>query len=470
MLKTLMKQTLLVIAFTCMVLRPVNIVLAKRVFVPFKNQKPNIVWIITEDMSPELGCYGYPLVQTPNLDRLAKQGVRYTNTFTTGPVCSASRSALITGMYQTSIDAHNHRSHRDDGYMLPAPVVPITDFLREAGYFTVNADVKETGIKGAGKTDFNFKTKNKVYDGTDWSQRKSGQPFFAQLNVGVTHRGPVWKGLVQQHQPQIDPAKVKMPSYYPDHPIAREDWATYLESIQLLDSYVGNILQRLDDEKLSDNTVVIFTSDHGRCMIRDKQFIYDGGIQIPFIMKWPGQVQEGVVNSDLVSAIDISATVLQIAGITIPRYMEGQGLLGPHAKKRDYIIAARDRMDETVDKMRCVRSKQFKYIKNYMPERPYMQPNNYKETEYPVWNLLKELNAQGKLTPAQALFCAQVKPAEELYDIVADPEELHNLATLEKHKKHLASMRSVLQKWIVQTGDKGQFAEKKIWLPKNASK
>ncbi|MEJ7829984.1 MAG: sulfatase/phosphatase domain-containing protein, partial [Segetibacter sp.] len=230
-----------------------------------------------------------------------------------------------------------------------------------------------------------------------------------------------------------------------------------------------NILKRLDDEHLTDSTVILFTSDHGRCMIRDKQFIYDGGLRIPFLMKWPAQVKPGTVNNDMISAIDISATVLQIAGITPPKYMEGQALFGPHAKKRDYIIAARDRMDETVDKMRCVRTKQFKYIKNYMPGRPYMQPNNYKETQYPVWNLMKELNAQGKLTPAQALFCAPVKPAEELYDIVADPEELNNLAKVAKYKNQLTAMRSILGKWVAQTGDKGQFPEKKIWLPKNAA-
>lgn len=469
MIKAIAKRVSLVFLFACLVLNVTNQLQAKKIYTPIQKSKPNILWIITEDMSPELGCYGYPLVQTPNLDRLARQGVRYTNTFVTGPVCSASRSALITGMYQTSIGAHNHRSHRDDGYMLPSPVKPITDYFRQAGYFTVNGDVKETGVKGPGKTDYNFITKTPPFDGWDWSQRKPGQPFFAELMISVTHRGPIWKGAVQKHQPQIDPAKVKLPSYYPDHPVAREDWATYLESIQLLDSYVGNILKRLDDEHLTDSTVIIFTSDHGRCMVRDKQFIYDGGLRIPFLMKWPGTLKAGTVNNDLVSAIDISATVLQIAGITPPKYMEGKALFGPSAKKRDYIIAARDRMDETVDRMRCVRTKQFKYIKNYMPGRPYMQPNKYKETEYPVWNLMKELNAQGKLTPAQALFCAPVKPAEELYDVVADPEEVNNLAALPKYKNQLAGMRSVLEKWVAQTGDKGQYPEKKIWLPKKAA-
>lgn len=435
-----------------------------------KPVQPNIVWIITEDMSLEMGCYGDKLVQTPNLDGLASQGVRYTQTFTTAPVCSASRSALLTGMYQTSIDAQNHRSHRDDGYTLPEPVKPITQYLKNAGYYTVLGDVKEEGIKGYGKTDYNFNLDKSIFDSNDWKNRKPEQPFFAQLMVSVTHRSPVWKGAVQKHEPQIDPDKVILPPYYPNHPVAREDWATYLESIQLMDSYVGNILKRLDDEGLSENTVVMFISDHGRCMVRDKQFIYDGGIHIPFLMRWPGKLKAGSVNSDLVSAIDISATVLQIAGVIPPKYMEGRVLLGPEAKKRDYIIAARDRMDETVDKMRCVRTKQFKYIKNYMPERPYMQPNNYKETEYPVWNLLKQLNAEGKLTPDQALFVAPTKPAEELYDIIKDPFEINNLAKLPGYQQQLTGMQKILANWVKQTGDKGQYPEKKIWLPKKATK
>jgi N-sulfoglucosamine sulfohydrolase len=430
-----------------------------------KPKQPNIIWIMTEDMSLEMGCYGDPTVKTPNLDKFAREGMRFTNTFSTAPVCSASRSALITAMYQTSIDAQNHRSHRDDNYALPNPVKPITTYLKNAGYYTVLGELKEEGIKGYGKTDYNFNLDKSIFDSNDWKGRNPDQPFFAELMVSVTHRGPVWKTLVQQHQPQIDPAKVILPPVYPDDPIAREDWATYLESIQLLDDYAGGLLKRLEDEHIAENTVVIFTSDHGRCMVRDKQFLYDGGIKIPFIMRWPDYIQAGTVNDDLISGIDISATILEIAGVQIPSYIEGKPFLGKNVKKRDFIIAARDRMDETVDKMRCVRTKQFKYIKNYMPDKPYMQPNHYKETEYPVWNLLKQLNTQAKLTPVQALFVAPTKPAEELYDIIVDPFEINNLYRDPKYQKQLTAMRSTLDRWIEQTGDKGQFPEKKIWLP-----
>ncbi len=426
----------------------------------YPGEKPNIIWVITEDICPELGCYNYPLVQTPNLDAFAKEGVRYTNAFSTGPVCSASRSAMITGMYQTSIGAHNHRSHRKDGYMLPEPVKPITEYFKQAGYYTCNASLNAKGITGFGKTDYNFNTTGKPFDGYDWHQRKQDQPFFAEVMLFITHRSKAWQNEVQQHQPQIDADKVKLPQYYPDVSVAREDWATYLESIQLMDAYFGLLIKQLKEEGLYDNSVIIFTSDHGRCMVRDKQFLYDGGLHIPFIMRWPKHLQAGKVNNDLVSAIDISATLLKIAGVNIPSYMEGRPILGDSVVKRDYIIAARDRMDETVDMMRCVRTKQFKYIKNYMPETPYMQPNKYKETEYPVWNLMKQMYAEGKLTPAQAKFCTPTKPAEELYDIINDPDEINNLAANATYNSTLNDMRAILDKWIKDTGDKGQEPEK----------
>ena len=422
------------------------------------KDRPNILWILSEDISPDLSCYGTPAVQTPNLDRLADQGVRYTNAFTTAPVCSASRSAMITGMYQTSVGIHHHRSHRDDGYTLPEPVCMITEYFREAGYFTANVKTAAPGVRGSGKTDFNFKFKN-AFDGSDWNQRKAGRPFFAQLSISVTHRGGHWKGLPQKLKNPVDLAKVKLPPYYPDHPVARDDWATYLDSIQMMDGYIGKILKRLDDEGLADNTVVIFIGDHGRCHVRGKQWLYDGGIHIPLIIRWPGKLKAGRVCDDLISAIDISATVLKIAGIEPPKYMEGRVFLGPGVKKRDYIIAARDRCDETIDRIRCVRTKRYKYIRNFMPERPYTQINRYKESSYPMLPLMRKLYSEGKLTPVQALFMAPRKPDEELYDLQNDPYEINNLADSPKHQKTLNRMRGILDKWIKDTGDKGQFPE-----------
>ncbi|UCC97157.1 MAG: sulfatase [Phycisphaerales bacterium] len=429
------------------------------------GNRPNILWILSEDISPDLSCYGVPAVQTPNLDKLAAQGIRFTRAFTTAPVCSASRSAMITGMFQTTVGIHNHRSHRDDGYTLPEPVRLITDYFRQAGYFTANVKTAAPGVAGSGKTDFNFKFK-KPFDGTDWNQRKTGQPFFAQLSISMTHRGGHWKNLRQKLDNPVDPAAVKLPPYYPDHPVAREDWATYLNSIQMMDQYVGKILKRLDDEALADNTVVIFIGDHGRCHVRGKQWLYDGGIHIPMIVRWPGKLDAKQVCDNLVSAIDISATILQIAGIEPPKHLEGKlflesdrdGVWKP-ADVHDYIIAARDRCDETVDRIRCVRTKQYKYIRNFMPERPYTQRNDYKERSYPMLPLMRKLHAQGKLTAVQALFMAPRRPDEELYDLTKDPWEINNLAASPQHQATLKTMRGILDKWIADTGDMGQYPE-----------
>ncbi len=214
--------------------------------------RPNILWILAEDLSPDLGCYGESLAQTPNIDRLASEGVRFTNAFTTAPVCSAARSALHTGMYQTSIGAHNHRSHRQDGYRLPDGVRLITDYFRDVGYFTANIKRITNTLKGAGKTDFNFKVE-KPFDGDDWDQLKSSQPFFAEINFPEAHRK--FKKLDEN---PTDPADVVLPPYYPDHPITREDWALYLDTIGHLDRKVGAVLKKLEDDGLADNTIVIF--------------------------------------------------------------------------------------------------------------------------------------------------------------------------------------------------------------------
>lgn len=415
-----------------------------------KTQRPNILWIIAEDLSPDLACYGQPLVKTPNIDKLAAQGARYTSAFTTSPVCSPSRSAFMTGMYQTTIGCHNHRSHRYDDYTLPEPVKLITHYFREAGYFTSNCNAD---FKNAGKTDFNFKIDN-PYDGLDFRDRKPNQPFYAQVNLYGVHRP-----FKTDPENPIDPDKVKLPPYYPDHPIARRDWADYLEHIQLLDKNVGKILKRLEDDGLADNTIVFFFGDNGRAHVRDKQFIYDGGIHVPLIVRWPGYIAPGTVINDLVSAIDLGPTSLNLAKIKPPTHMQGQIFTGTNTKKRRFIIAARDRCDETVDRIRCVRTKRFKYIRNFMPQRPYKQENLYKRHRYPVWSLLDVLQKQGKLTPAQALFMARTRPPEELYDLRTDPHEINNLAEDPKYQKTLKKLRSNLDNWIKQTSDRGQIPE-----------
>lgn len=420
--------------------------------------RPNILWILGDDLGPDLGCYGTPLVRTPNLDRLASEGIRYTRCFTSAPVCSPSRSAWNTGVYQTRIDAQNHRSHRGDGYRLPEGVKLVSQRFHDAGYFTANVTTAASGVRASGKTDFNFQAEQ-PFDGIDWSQRAPGQPFYAQINFMEPHRGPAWPAARKQAE-LVDPAKVKLPAYYPDHPVARDDWANYLDAVHLLDTKVGAVLDRLEHEGLAKNTIVVFFGDNGRCHVRDKQWLYEGGLHVPLIVRWPGgSVKPGTVQTGMVSAIDISATSLALAGLEIPKGLDGQPFLGPNAKTRTEIFGARDRCDETVDRIRSVRTERYKLIRNYYPDRPYTQKNAYKERQYPVLNLMKQLHAEGKLTREQELFMAPRRPAEELYDLQADPEEIHNLAASPTYRKTLKDLEARLDRWIAETHDRGAIAE-----------
>jgi N-sulfoglucosamine sulfohydrolase len=423
--------------------------------------RPNILWLIAEDFGPHLGCYGTKEVFTPNVDKLAAEGVRYTRFFTTAPVCSPSRSAFMTGMYQTTIGAHNHRSHRDDGYQLPKGVRLLTDWMRDAGYFTAN--VRELpaaiGFKGTGKTDWNFTHNAKTFDSDKWSDLKSHQPFFAQINFQETHRK-------FRAPKKADPAKVEVPSYYPDHPMVREDWAQYLDAASELDRKIGVVLEQLDRDGLRDNTVIVFFGDNGQAHVRGKQFCYDSGLQVPLIIYWPPKMAapkgfaKGSVNRHLVAAIDLAPTMLAIAGAAKPGGMQGEIFLGDNAAKpRKYVFGARDRCDETVFRFRTVRDIRYRYIRNFTPERPFLQANDYKERQYPVWNLLKELHADGKLMPLQAALCAPQMPAEELYDMDADPHETKNLVTSAEHKVVLQRLRAELEGWIKDSNDQGRELE-----------
>lgn len=419
----------------------------------------NIVWIIADDLSPDLSCYGSTEVSTPNIDRLAAEGARFTNAYVTCPVCSPSRSALITGMYQTSIGAHAHRSHRGDGYALPEPVRLITDYFREAGYYTVNDH--QSGLGGRNKTDFNFQYK-KPFDGSNWRDRAEGQPFYAQVNIFEPHRGKATEpwGFAADIDSPTDPSAVAPPAYYPQDEVAKKDWAGYLDAVRMLDEKVGRVLDRLEEDGIADRTVVIFFGDHGRPMPRDKQFLYDGGIRVPLLIRWPGRLEPGSVRDELVSSIDLSATSLAIAGIEVPSHLEGRVFLGEHkAASREYVFAARDRCDETVDRIRSVRDKRYKYIRNYYPDRPYMQLNRYKETSYPIWRQMLRLEKDGKLSASENPFLARSRPEEELYDTETDPDELHNLAESPEHQQILTRMASALDLWIQYTGDMGEQPE-----------
>lgn len=418
-----------------------------------QKQQPNILWIVADDLGPDLGCYGNPNIQTPNIDKLSKQSVRFTNCFTTTAVSSPSRSGMVTGMYPVSINCHQHRTRPEAMRPLSQGVKVITEYFEEAGYFTFNGNCEHP--QKPGKKDYNFTTSYPIYDGIDWSERKKGQPFFGQIQIHKPHRA-----FLRDRARPVDPTKVKLPPYWPDHKIARQDWAFYLETVQLVDNEVGKILKRLKDEGLADNTYVFFVGDQGSCMLRHKQFLYDGGTHTPLLVHYPSGKHAGEVRDELVSNIDLSATSLKLAGLKIPEYMNGQNFLGDHTP-RNAVYTMRDRRDETVDRIRAVRTSKYKYIRNYYPEKPYVQYNAYKRNKYPVLPLMEVLKKQNKLTPEQLLFFADSRPAEEFYDLENDPFELNNLAEKEQFKSLKNEMSKDLDKWVDKY-DKGTYPEDQV--------
>jgi arylsulfatase A-like enzyme len=419
-------------------------------------ERLNILWIIGEDLGPDLACYGEKAARTPNLDRLAAEGARYNNAYATAPICSAARSAFCTGMYQTSFGAHHHRSHRDDDFHPPADVRLISERLRDAGYFTGNLQKlpESLGFSAKQKTDWNFTPNGKAYDTSNWDQLPKHQPFYAQINLAEAHR--------EYHKSAgdpTDPARVTLPPYLADDPESRDDWACYLDALHELDRKVGAILKLLDDSGLRENTVVIFFGDNGRECLRGKYFAYDQGVHVPLIVRWPGHVNPGAVSDDLVSLIDVTATSLAAGGVPVPRSLHGIPFLGPEAKKRQYVFAARDRIDETPDRVRTVRDARFRYIRNFRPELPHMQRMIYAELTNPNVLLMRRLYAEGKLTTVQAAFLAPSRKPEELYDLQADSFELHNLAGDPKYANELDRLRSVLDAWMIDTNDQGRTPE-----------
>ena len=404
--------------------------------------QPNIVWIIGDDLGVELGCYGNPDARTPHLDRLAGEGTRYANAFATAPICSASRSAFITGMYQTHIGCMDHRTMVKQP--LPAGVQPITRYLRDAGYLCANL----RGLGANAKEDFNFSNQN-AFDSKDVADLEkaaaAGRPFFAQFNFFEPHRDFT---KLNPEEPGADPRTIHLPPSYPDHPVARQDWAGYLDAIQVCDRKVGQLLAWLEQQHLTDNTLIFLFGDNGRPQVWDKQWLSDAGLRVPLIVRWRGHVPAGKTEARLVSLIDVSAETLRAAGLPLPAGMDGRAFLGPDTIPRDYAFGARDRCGEAFDRIRSVHSARFNYVRNYYPELPYWQTSRYKSLQYPVLALLKRLHAEGGLTAAQDRYFADTKPAEELYDLTADPQELHNLARDPAHASDLTTLRHQLDGWI----------------------
>lgn len=423
-------------------------------------ERPNIVWIITEDMSPHFGCYGERSIQTPNVDLLAAEGTRFSRAFVTAPICSISRSALITGMYQTSIGAQHHRSGRGTvKILLPTGIEPLPALFHRAGYWTSNGAWPSKG-KAIGKTDYNFEWDAGMYDGADWSGRSAGQPFFAQIQL---HGGKVRDGnnaatvFKRELGSLTKPDELPLPPYYPRTPEILADWALTLDACRFADKQVGEVVAKLKREDLLDSTVIFFITDHGVSHARGKQFLYDEGIHIPFIVRGPS-IRAATVREDLIEHIDMAAMSLAIAGIPIPGQMQARDALAKDYAKRDSVFAARDRADETVDHIRSVRTEQWKYIRNFLPQRPHLQPNNYKDHKRCLI-ALRSAHDAGLLDAVQLQLFAPTRPAEELYDLTTDTWEVKNLANDPAHATTLAKMRSRLDHWIENSHDRGRDPE-----------
>jgi len=425
------------------------------------GERPNILWVITEDMGPELACYGTPEVSTPVLDRLAMQGVRYENAFTVTPVCSTSRSGFCTGMYPITIGAHQHRTPDSEKRALPAGVRPVTHWLRQAGYYTANIRKLRGKKFGTGKTDWNFKYPKPAFQGDSFDELKSHQPFYAQVNFSQSHRG--WSAPAK-----ADPAKVQLPPYYPDHPEVRKDWAEYLDEITEVDGMIGDLLNALKQDKLADNTIIIMFGDHGRAHVRGKQWCYDSGLRVPMIAYFPPGVKKpenfspGAVDTQLIESIDITATTLDLAGVKKPKKMQGRIFLGPRTEPaRTEVFASRDRCDMTSFRIRTVRDNEYRYIRNFMPDRPFLQLNLYKERSYPMISIMRTLHEQGKLNDVQDRLFAMQRPAEELYHTSEDPHEVRNLIDSNdpQDQAALKRLRGELEDWITSADDQGAIAE-----------
>jgi arylsulfatase A-like enzyme len=424
------------------------------------SPKPNIIWFVVEDMSAHFSCYGEKAVSTPVVDGLAKNGTRFSKAFVTGPICSISRSAMITGMYQTAIGAQHHRSGRGtEKIQLPTGVVPVPVLFQQAGYYTSNGSFPQIA---RGKTDYNFEFNQSMYNGSDWTGRKKGQPFFAQVQIhgGKYREGKNWDNIVQRELGRpTDPNSplLKLPPYYPDDPVIRSDWARYLDTVRYTDKIVGQVIERLKTEKQLENTVLFFWTDHGISHARGKQFLYEEGIHVPLVISGKG-IPKDQIRNDLVSHIDIAATSLSLAGVPVPEWMQGKNILAKDYKKREYIFAARDRADETVDHIRCARSSKFKYIRNYLNQRPHLQPNAYKDGKE-ILVQLRKLHEQKKLNDIQELIFKPVRAPEELYDLEKDPWEIHNLAGDPAFARQLEQHRKALKDWEIQSNDTGRAPE-----------
>ncbi len=428
------------------------------------QEKPNILWLSAEDISPQIGCFKDPYAITPNLDELAEEGVRYLNAFTTAGVCAPSRSSIVMSMYQTTLGTQHMRGN----VLLPEAIKPFPYYLRKAGYYCTNT----------AKEDYQFITPEGVWDASSnkahWRNRKDkNQPFFAVFNYGGCHASGIKNdekylkvtSVLTPEQRQDPQAFDNIPPYYPDTQTTRENWKRNYELITALDIWIGNKIKQLKDDGLYDNTIIMFWSDHGIGLPRAKRWLYDSGTRIPLIVHIPEkfrvnhQAAPNTISEQLVSAVDFGATVLSLAGVEIPSHMQGKAFLGDNTDKpREYVFGARDRMDERYDIIRMTRDKRYKYIRNYEPLKAYYQYMNSSESGKTMKEL-RTLHEAGKLHPEAEIFFSETKPIEELYDTWGDPHEVNNIADNPKYEEVLSRLRETHLDWVKLTRDSGLIPE-----------
>ena len=426
--------------------------------------RPNILWLSAEDISPHLGCYGDPHAITPALDQLATEGVRYTHAFTTAGVCAPCRSGIITGMYQTTLGTHHMRCRA----ALPAYIQPFTKQLKDAGYYCTNNS----------KTDYQFTPPKGTWDASSgkahWKNRPDkSTPFFSVFNFTGCHESGIagtakYKSVTSKLSPaerQDAAALTTLPPYYPDTPATREDWKRNYELITALDHWCRGHIQDLKEAGLYENTIIFFWSDHGVGLPRGKRWLYDSGTHIPLIVRIPTEFRHphqgipGTITDELISSIDLGPTVQRLAGVPTPQHVQGRAFLGKDlTPRREYVFAARDRMDERYDIIRMVRDKQYKYIRNYEPLKTFYQYMNTPE-KGATMQALRQGYLNDELSKHAAFFFSPSKPVEELYDVSVDPHELQNLATSPDHQTILERLRGAHIQWVTDTKDLGLIAE-----------
>lgn len=432
------------------------------------EDSPNILWITCEDVSPQyLGCYGDDYATTPNLDKFASQAVRYTRAFSTAPVCAPARSCLITGAYATSLGTQHLRSS-----IKLKKYWGFTQSLRRLRYYCSN-NYKE---------DYNFK-KAELWDDSShkghWRNRREGQKFFSVFNFTSSHQGQINGSdemFFAKYRSKLkgkelhDPAKIKLPPYYPDTPFVREIWARYYDLISYMDKQVADLLSQLEDDGLAEDTIVFFFSDHGMGIPRFKRTLYDSGLHVPLMIRFPEKykhlapAEAGQTIDRLVSFVDFAPTMYSILGLNKRDYMQGQAFLGPQsAKAREYIFGTASRVDEVYEMARCVRDKRYKYIRNYMPHLPHIQPSEYPDRAE-IMKELRRVAAEGRLTGPQKAWWEPRRPIEELYDTQADPHEIDNLADSPKHRAIIKRLRKVLRDWMIETRDTGLLSEAEMHI------